>query len=357
MSFLTFSQHLLIALTSFLACLVIVLTKQLHGRFTLDSQVGVQRAHLEPTPRVGGVPIFLSLVLASVGTADSDMGRILVPMLLAGIPAFFLGLVEDLFKREQIAERLGGTFVSAVLACWLMDTSLQSVGVVGLDGLLGIGLVSVAFTAFAVAGIANAVNIIDGVNGLAGGTVAIALLGLGAIAFQVGDAPLAAVCVVFAVAILGFLMVNFPLGKIFLGDGGAYFLGFALGWIAVLLPSRNPEVSPWACFLVCGYPVIETLFSILRRAKRRLHFGEPDRLHLHSLVRARWVERRFGGLPGVIRNSITSLPLWAFAGFLALVGVFWFDHAQLMMLCAFAASAFYWVWYLRLVRFGREYRA
>jgi UDP-N-acetylmuramyl pentapeptide phosphotransferase/UDP-N-acetylglucosamine-1-phosphate transferase len=150
--------------------------------------------------------------------------------------------------------------------------------------------------------------------------------------------------------------MNFPLGKIFLGDGGAYFLGFALGWMAVLLSSRNPQVSPWACFLVCGYPIIETLFSILRRVKRQAHFGHPDRLHLHSLVRARWVQRHWGHWPAVLRNSMTSLPMWAYAGSLVFAASVWYDQPQLMLLSVFAAAAFYWVWYLRLVRFGREYR-
>ena len=341
---------------SFLACCLLVLTKGWHGRFSLDSHHGVQRAHVAPTPRVGGVAIFVSLVVADLFVAGTPAGALLTPILLAGVPAFSLGLIEDLFKRGNIIERLGGTFVSAVLAWWLMEVSLRSVGVVGFDSLLELTLVSVAFTAFAVAGIANAVNIIDGFNGLASGAVALSMLGFAAIAFQVGDLPLAQVALLFAAAVAGFMLMNFPFGKIFLGDGGAYFLGFALGWMAVLLSSRNPQVSPWACFLVCGYPIIETLFSIVRRVKRQAHFGHPDRLHLHSLVRARWVQRHWGRWPAVLRNSMTSLPMWAYAASLVLAASVWYDQPQLMLLSVFAAAAFYWVWYLRLVRFGREYR-
>lgn len=351
------TPYFLAAFVSFLACLFLVITKGWHGRLTLDLMHGVQRAHVAPTPRIGGVSVFLALVIADLFIASTPTGEILTPLLLAGIPAFALGLVEDLFKRGNILERLGGTFVSAVLAWWLMDVSLRSVGVIGLDSLLSVGLFSVAFTAFAVAGIANAINIIDGFNGLASGAVALSMLGFAAIAFQVGDLPLAQVALLIAAAVGGFMLMNFPFGKIFLGDGGAYFLGFALGWMAVLLTSRNPQVSPWACFLVCGYPIIETLFSILRRVKRQAHFGHPDRLHLHSLVRARWVQRHWGHWPAVLRNSMTSLPMWAYTSVLVVAASVWYDHAQLMLVCTFAACALYWVWYLRLVRFGREYAA
>lgn len=344
--------YFLAALVSCLTCLLLVLTKAWHGRFTLDALHGVQRAHLAPTPRIGGVGIFLALVVVAVYMAGAPVGALLAPVLIAGIPVFVLGLLEDLFKRDSISERLGATFVSALLAWWIMDVSLRSVGVVGFDVLLSITVVSVLFTAFAVAGIANAVNIIDGFNGLASGTVALSMLGFAAIAYQVGDIALAQLALLFAATLWGFMLINFPFGKIFLGDGGSYFLGFALGWVAVLLTSRNPEVSPWACFLVCGYPIIETLFSIYRRIKRRLHFGRPDRLHLHSLVRARWVQRRWGHWPPVLRNSMTSLPLWAYTASLVLAAAVWYEQTPVLLFFLVVACAVYGLWYVHLVRFG-----
>jgi UDP-N-acetylmuramyl pentapeptide phosphotransferase/UDP-N-acetylglucosamine-1-phosphate transferase len=87
---------------------------------------------------------------------------------------------------------------------------------------------SVVFTEFAVAGIANDINIIDGFNGLATGTVLIALGSLGYTAYLANDPVLAKVCFVLGGIALGFFLVNYPLGKIFLGDGGAYVLGFWL---------------------------------------------------------------------------------------------------------------------------------
>src|SRR4029450_979221 len=99
-----------------------------------------------------------------------------------------------------------------------------------------------------------------GFNGLAAGSVAIMLGAMGLIAYSVGDAQLATVSFVLAAGALGFGAVNWPFGKIFLGDGGAYFLGFLLAWVAVLLPMRSPHVNAWATMLVCAYPVLEVGF-------------------------------------------------------------------------------------------------
>ena len=346
----------LTSLLSFAACLLLVATKKFHGRFTLDASHGIQRTHSMPTPRVGGLGVYLSLLGADLMLADTETGTLLTYMLLAGLPAFVVGFMEDLFKRGEVWGRLAATFASALVACWLFNLSLTRVDVPGFDLLLTWLPFSVAFTALGVAGVANAVNIIDGFNGLAAGTVMVAAAALGLIAWQAGDAPLAGVCLVLIFAVLGFGAMNFPLGKIFLGDGGAYLLGFMLGWLAVMLPMRNPEVSPWASLLACGYPVIEAVFSLMRRIQRKTHFSQPDRLHLHSLLKSRFIRKRWGWLPSVFQNSATSIPLWAFSALMAWPAVVYARQPDILLLCFVAALLSYWVWYLRLVRFGREFR-
>lgn len=135
----------------------------------------------------------------------------------------------------------------------------------------------------------------------------LAFIGYSIIAWQMGDFNLAAVGLVCAACVWGFFWVNWPFGKIFLGDGGSYFIGFALAWVAVMLIERNPSVSAFAALLVCVHPVSEVLFSIFRRRLKKLHPGHPDRLHFHSLVKQRYVRRWFGHLSNAVRNSITGL--------------------------------------------------
>jgi UDP-N-acetylmuramyl pentapeptide phosphotransferase/UDP-N-acetylglucosamine-1-phosphate transferase len=101
--------------------------------------------------------------------------------------------------------------------------------------------------------------------------------------------------------------VNWPFGKIFLGDGGAYFVGFSLAWVAVMLIERNTKVSAFAAVLVCAHPVTEVLLSIYRRKIKKLHPGQPDRMHFHSLIKQRYVRRWFSSVSTDGRNSITGL--------------------------------------------------
>ncbi|MFN5700513.1 MAG: glycosyl transferase, partial [Betaproteobacteria bacterium] len=122
----------------------------------------------------------------------------------------------------------------------------------------------------------------------------------------------------------GFLVVNFPLGKIFLGDGGAYTLGFWLAWLAVLLIERNPEVSAVAVLLSCAYPVLEVVFSVVRRLRRAHPAMHPDRLHLHSLVKCRLARKRLAHWPTVMQNASVSPFVWLIALGPACMGaVFW----------------------------------
>ncbi len=292
--------------TCFALCVLMVLTKRWHGPLTMDHTDGVQKFHTQPTPRIGGVPIVLGLVVAWA-KAPPETKDLITPILMAGMPAFFFGVLEDITKRVGVMQRLLATMASGLLAWWITDYSLTRVDIWGLDWLLDFTLVSALFTAFAVGGVANSINIIDGFNGLASTASALAFMGYALMAWQVGDAQLASLSLVLAACVWGFFWVNWPLGKIFLGDGGSYFIGFALAWVAVMLVERNADVSAFAVLLVCSHPVIEVLFSVYRRKVKKLHPGHPDRLHFHSLLKQRYVRRWFPNLSGDVCNSITGL--------------------------------------------------
>jgi UDP-N-acetylmuramyl pentapeptide phosphotransferase/UDP-N-acetylglucosamine-1-phosphate transferase len=304
------------ALSSFALCMLLVLTQHLHGKLSMDQINGIQKFHIAPTPRIGGLPIVLGLVVACVMAPD-DVQRMLVTFLWASLPAFLAGMAEDITKRVSVVSRLLATMGSGLLAWWLTDYSLTRLDIWGVDWFLQFTLVSVLFTAFAVGGVANAINIIDGFNGLASTMSAVAFIGYAMIAWQVGDHTLAQVALLLAACVWGFLWVNWPFGKIFLGDGGAYFIGFALAWMGVLLIERNPSVSAFAALVICAHPVTEVLFSIYRRKIRRIHPGMPDRLHFHSLLKRRYVSRWFKQRSKLARNSITG----AIVGLMTLLGV------------------------------------
>ena len=291
---------------TFAVSVVLVLTKAWHGRFSMDHTQGVQKFHVLPTPRIGGVAVVLGAVAAGLH-APLDLQPMILALLLAGLPAFAVGLAEDVTKRVGVRSRLIATCVSGLLAWWITDCSLSRVDVWGLDWLLQFTAISLAFTTFAVSGVANAINIIDGFNGLASTASTLAFVGYAAIAYQVGDHELVAVCLLLAACVWGFFWVNWPLGKIFLGDGGSYFIGFSLAWVAVWLLERHPSVSAFAALMVCAHPVIEVVLSMYRRWLKGRNAGHPDRLHFHSLVKQRYVKRWFPRLSVGMRNSITGL--------------------------------------------------
>lgn len=335
---------------SFLLCAGIAATKNWHGHLTLDSHAGVQKFHTCPTPRVGGVGIYAGLLMAWVMSSGA-VSQLTGQLLLAALPAFVVGLLEDVTKRVGVRERLLATMVSGVIACFLSGVTVTKVGVWGVDELLAWLPFSVLFTVFAVAGVANAINIIDGFNGLAAGTVIIALAAMGMIALDAGDKVLAEFCFVVAIVTLGFMAINFPFGKIFMGDGGAYLLGFLLAWVAILLPARNPGVSAWASLLACAYPVLEVLFSVARRRYRAHSPGHPDRLHLHSLIKSRLIRKKLAHWPASLRNSAVSPLCWVFPILSGVVAYVAADNKPVLMLAFGGMALLYRVKYRRLVYF------
>jgi UDP-N-acetylmuramyl pentapeptide phosphotransferase/UDP-N-acetylglucosamine-1-phosphate transferase len=330
-------------LCALVVSVLLVLTKQHHGHLTLDSCIGIQKTHVDPTPRVGGIGIYLGLILAWLLVQDKAVSSILGIILLAGIPALAFGLLEDVTKRVGVLPRLLATMASGVLAWLLTGVALNRLEIHGLDQIMALTPVAVAFTAFAVGGVANAINIIDGFHGLASGTSIIALVALAAIAGQVGDAPLVLACLLVAAAIGGFWLVNYPWGKLFMGDGGAYFVGFALAWLAVLLPMRNPGVSVWAALLVCAYPITEVLYSVARRYASRQSPGVADSGHLHSLIKIKLIRPRLAGMDQSVRNAAVSPIVWAFAAMPAVLAVAIFNQPGLLIL---ASVAFLFLYHL-----------
>jgi UDP-N-acetylmuramyl pentapeptide phosphotransferase/UDP-N-acetylglucosamine-1-phosphate transferase len=226
----------------------------------------------------------------------------------------------------------------------------------GIDNLmLAYPALAIGITCFAVAGVANAFNIIDGYNGLSSMVAIIVLSGLTYVAFQVGDTQIIIAALAMIGALLGFLIWNYPRGLIFLGDGGAYLVGFWIAELSVLLTARHPEVSKWFPLLLCIYPIFETLFTIYRRViLKRLHPGMPDALHFHQLIYhriVRWDKSDQDQQLQIYRNSMTSPYLWL----LCLLGVipsvlFWRYHAALKGFVMIFAISYVWV-YWAIVRY------
>jgi UDP-N-acetylmuramyl pentapeptide phosphotransferase/UDP-N-acetylglucosamine-1-phosphate transferase len=324
----------------------------------LDHDVsGPQKFHARPVPRVGGIGIVAGVAgaLCVVAWADRDAGWIGLLLLACGAAAFGAGLAEDLTKRVSPSKRLLATAVSALLAVALLGAAVTRTDIPGLDWLVGFTIGSTVITVLAVAGIANSVNIIDGFNGLASMCVMIMLAALAYVAFQVGDPVIGTLALAGLGAVLGFFVWNFPNGLIFLGDGGAYFLGFYVAELAILLLVRNPQVSPIFPLLVCIYPIFETLFSIYRRRwLKAVNPGMPDGIHLHSLIYRRMMRWAVGDRSAKAltrRNSMTSPFLWLLCMLSVVPAVLFWDNSALLAAALLLFMFSYVVLYWRIVRF------
>jgi UDP-N-acetylmuramyl pentapeptide phosphotransferase/UDP-N-acetylglucosamine-1-phosphate transferase len=140
--------------------------------------------------------------------------------------------------------------------------------------------------------------------------VILILLAFAYVANGTQDTDLFNLAILLAAVSAGFMVLNYPFGKIFMGDGGAYFLGFMVGQIAILLPMRNPEVSPWVSLLICAYPVVEVLYSMYRRIRNKKSSGAPDDQHLHTLIKTKLIRTHFDNLSQNRRNALVAPLIW-----------------------------------------------
>lgn len=306
-----------VALLSCLLSYLMIINRCGHAQLMADNDLeGVQKMHHFPVPRVGGIAIYASLVLLwllASHSSGAEWVSYLGKLLLAALPVFAGGLLEDLTKKISPRVRLSLAFLSALLGILLLQAKIPNLDVFWLDPILANGPILLIFTIFIVGGATHSINIIDGFNGLASGVAMILIAATGILAKQLGDETIFLLSLSMGMAVLGFFLLNFPLGKIFLGDGGAYLLGFWISTTLIMLVNRHPEVSVWFPAALLGYPMFETLFSVYRRRYfDRTRHNEPDNRHIHHLIHLIIGQGPgYGRLSLVVRNSLTSLPIWA----------------------------------------------
>jgi len=232
-----------------------------------------QNFHTDSTPRAGGVGILSGMFLLII----TPLG---IKFILSIILAFLSGIFEDFHNSLSPIFRLFLQLIAALCAVWLTNSVVTYLG-------LGISIpywAGVIFSIFAIVGMMNAINIIDGFNGLASGIILLILLSFGIISYQQNNFELLYIILTTAGSTLGFFILNFPKGKIFLGDGGAYLLGFIVAIIGIFLASKYESVSPWYVLAIFIYPVWEVVFSIVRKLSIGLSPMKPDSYHFHMLV-------------------------------------------------------------------------
>ena len=305
---------------STIVTLIIVWTTPFHAHFTTESNDGPQKIHQNVTPRIGGVAIFTSMVITGfLGGFSTD--SIFMATIGATTLVFLGGLVEDLTGCVSPRVRLLLAITSGACFVYVSGFTITRVSFAPIDAMLMVPIIAAGFTIFTVSLFVNAINIIDGLNGLSIGTSVLIAAAIAGISGIVGDIQLMTISILFVAVILGVGLFNFPKGKIFVGDGGAYFMGAFIAFLAIMLPERNESVSPFVSLLLVIYPSYEMVRSTIRRiVARDTKALQPDQKHLHSLVYQCYVKRNKtellnqnarAGLTMLIFPLFTSI--WAFA--------------------------------------------
>ncbi len=267
-------EYLSVFLTSLGLNLLLIFVSKRFG-FFLDRPSEERKVHRGAVPRTGGLAVYPSVFLFSA------VKKLLVGVKLSAValPLIFIAVVED-FKSLSPYIRFVFIFASAVLAVFYLNAVVWNLGLFTLPA-----LIAYPFTVFAIVGAVNAFNIVDGLNGLVSG-ISLAILLTYAYLFALsGREELSHFSLLVAAALLGFFVLNFPKGLVFLGDTGSYFLGFTVGVLSVLLAGgKQTPISPWVPMVEMFYPIWETVYSIRRRLKEGKSPFEPDKGHFHFLL-------------------------------------------------------------------------
>ncbi len=261
--------------------LVVVLAPAVGGvarRLGVVDLPGGRRHHARPVPRLGGIALFLGIVVPAL--AFLELGRETRGILLGAAVATVVGAVDDfrgLRWLEKLAGQVGAAAIPVGFGIWIDRFTFPFLGVHELSPWVGKPL-----TVLWIVALMNMVNFLDGLDGLAAGVCSIAGGTFSVIALSLGKPQAAVVSAIVFGACLGFLRHNFYPARIFMGDSGALLLGFSLATVAVQgLLKTAATVALFFPLLVLAVPILDTGFVVARRLKYRQPIYAPDREHLH----------------------------------------------------------------------------
>lgn len=300
------------------------------GIFIDDHEADLpQKFHNSPTPRIGGLGIFIGCFFMMT---NAEVG---LYIMLSSVPAFMAGFLEDLYAKISPGRRLIIMVVSAVMSIYLLDVVVTDYGFFQVPVTIG-----VVITIVAIIGLINGANLVDGINGLSSGISIIILLTYYFMSTRMLDTDLQFITIISAVSILGFLIFNYPKGRIFLGDGGAYFTGFILAIISILIAIRHEEISPWFILVCLIHPVWEVMFSFFRKATIvRISPFKPDPHHLHQLIYLYITHKN---------NPITALVILPFVLITNVLAIYFYKNDTLLFIIALTYAGIYTLAYYLL---------
>ena len=269
----------------FISYLIIIINwNSIFNKFELIKYKNPQRVHLNEVPRFGG---FLTITIYFFYNIfiDVNNNNFFIILLLSFLPTFVVSFKEDLFNNTKPFTRIVVMILSILIFFLLDSTKFPVIDLPILNQILQNDFMVYSFFIFSALVVMNGNNMIDGSNGLMSLTVLIQLIGIFYLSVQVGDLKIQHYSLFIFFPVVIFLIFNYPLGKIFMGDLGAFFLGFYNSILVLKLFGEYPEIPSWNAVLILFYPSIEVLYSFYRK----LFLGKvnpmlADNKHLHTII-------------------------------------------------------------------------
>ncbi|MBP0018598.1 MAG: undecaprenyl/decaprenyl-phosphate alpha-N-acetylglucosaminyl 1-phosphate transferase [Cyanobacteria bacterium SBLK] len=281
-----------------------------------------RKVHREPMVRLGGVSIFIGTVSALIivyflggfnNLPLQEQGS-LWGVILGGIGFFAIGLADDLFNLSPILRLFMQVAVSAFV--WYMGVRIEFLSIPFDNGLVHMGWLSLPITVLWLTGMPNAINWIDGLDGLAAGVSGIAAVVMLIVTLFMDQPAAALIAAALAGGALGFLRYNFNPAQIFMGDGGAYFMGFTLAGVGTIGLVKSTAVTAVLLpYLILAVPILDMSAVIIARLRHGKSPFLADKRHLHHRLLEAGIPQRLTVL------FIYALTLWVGSLALAFSGI------------------------------------
>lgn len=282
-----------LAIASFIALIstffLTFVVKKIAFKFEIVDFPNQRKIHIHPTPRIGGVAIFLGAALGLLYLRPEHIH--LNAIIMGSIVIIITGILDDKYNIRPVLKLTG----QLIATSFLISSGLVIEKItLPFIGMIDLGVFSVLITILWVVGITNAINLIDGLDGLATGVSTIGLISI--LIMAITDLQIFAVylCVVLIGANFGFLYHNFYPAKIYMGDTGSNFLGYMIAVISMLGLFKNVALFSFIIpIIVIALPILDTLFSIIRRMMNKQRIMEADNKHIHyQLLRAGFTHKQ-----------------------------------------------------------------